>query len=162
MCGRRCSCYRAGCKIFRILEKPCKKSAGALNTIKANKCLIAGCAFLEKIGFYDDVINRLNLKKGNFHIVDIKSDVFDRYEASPAIKNNLYHQLKAGAAILANKESFPLKKTKQNSAVLIYGSGFCGLNTALNLLKDNVTIDILETPEHKISPGMLSKNFNDN
>ncbi len=50
---------------------------------------------------------------------------------------------------------------KPNPKVLIYGSGLSGLNTALRLVRENICVDILQTPDDELSPGYLNDLLND-
>ena len=60
-----------------------------------------------------------------------------------------------------SKEKVKAGGAKPHSGVLVYGSGYSGLSTALALADKQVKVDLIETPGESLSPGLLSSLLDD-
>ncbi len=139
-----------------ILAKACQNQAEKdFSAFEGKKILFAGCPFLEESGFYEEIARKSGCKETQFYAVDTKTSIFDTYAGADSIEENLYRKIASLANILACKEPFEDEAVKPNQRVLVYGSGFSGLSAALKLAGENISVDVVHTPEDSLSPGSL-------
>lgn len=137
-----------------VLNEPLEHNLERLVSLQGKKVIFAG-------GYAENIANKLSVKKSDFLSIDIKGTVFDLYETSESIADNIFHQIKSRVVVLADKEAIPVDTIKPNPKVLVYGSGLSGLSAALRLAHEDIQVDILETPDDEISPGYLTDLLSD-
>jgi len=139
-----------------LLDKACQDPEKKLKKVTGRKVLFGGCPYLEESGFYSLAAESLGLDPGEMLVTDVKSSILDLYDNSETIEENLIGRLESLGRLLA--DSAPLKdrpvKLKRN--VLIFGSGYSGLKTALELSGEKLSVDLVETEEPPLAPGCLA------
>lgn len=145
----------SGCELVTV-KQPCIKASFNPDKFNGKPVIFAGCMLLEKNGFYGKVIEALSLTPGDYIISNIKEEIVDRYGKDAVIKENLQKKIDSLITILSAKEKIKSSGAKPYSNVLVYGSGYSGLNAAIALADRQVNVDIIETPGESISPGLLS------
>jgi Pyruvate/2-oxoacid:ferredoxin oxidoreductase delta subunit len=142
---------------IRFLENACKKAPPALEDIRGKKILFGGCPILEEQRFYEQTARQLDLPAADYAVLDVKASILDRYAAAKGIEQNLGRRLESLAGILCEAQEYTDRFISPNRRVLVYGSGLSGLSTALELAKENLSVDVLATPEPTLSPGCLAE-----
>jgi len=137
-----------------LLNESLEENLKLLTSLQGKKVIFAG-------GYTEEIADKLSMKKSDVLSVNLKNAIFDRYTTPESIVDNVFHQIRSLAIILANKEPIPVDTVKPNPKVLVYGSGLSGLSSALRLAGENIPVDILKTPEDEMAPGYLGDLFSD-
>lgn len=140
-----------------VLQKACQDQEKKLKSIAGQKILFAGCPYLEESGFYERAAENLDLSPGEMLVTDVKSTIFDLYESSETIEDNLVGRLESLGRLLADSVAVKERPVKLKRNVLIYGSGLSGLKAALELSGEKISVDLVETEDHPVAPGCLAE-----
>lgn len=143
-----------------VLQKACQDQEKKLKSIAGQKVLFAGCPYLEESGFYTRAAENLGLSPGEMLVTDVKSSIFDLYESSETIEDNLVGRLESLGRLLADSVAVKEPPVKLKRNVLIFGSGLSGLKAALELSGEKLSVDLVETEDQPVAPGCLAGGLN--
>jgi len=144
-----------------VLHEACRDQEKKLKMIEGKKVLFAGCPYLEESGFYETAGRALGLGRGEMLTVDVKSSIIDLYENRESIEENLVRKLESLGKMLAENVEVKEQPIKLKRSVLVYGSGFSGLQAALELSGEKLSVDLIETQEQTLAPGCLTELLRD-
>lgn len=140
-----------------VLQKACQDQEKKLKSIAGQKVLFAGCPYLEESGFYNRAAKDLDLSPGEMLVTDVKSTIFDLYESSGTIEDNLVGKLESLGRVLADSVALKERPVKLKRNVLIFGSGLSGLKAALELTGEKISVDLVDTEDYPVAPGCLAE-----
>jgi heterodisulfide reductase subunit A len=143
-----------------ILEEPCRVPPAAMTSIRKRKVIFAGCPLLREGGFYEQMARKLVIGVSDYVAVDLRADILDRYEGTTGIREeNARVLLESAGQILAGTQPVVAHGVAAHRRVLVFGSGMSGMSAALGLASEGISVDVLETKGHSVSPGCLGAIF---
>jgi ferredoxin len=142
-----------------VLNKACQDPEKKIKQLAGQKVLFAGCPYLQESGFYARAAEALGLGPGEMLITDVKSSILDLYESPEAIEDNLAARLESLGRLLADSVSARDRPVELKPNVLVFGSGLSGLKAALEIAREKLSVDLVETEDPPLAPGCLAGAF---
>jgi len=144
---------------FLLVNKACDSGVEFLDAYKGRKILFGGCSLLEERGIYSKIKERLGLKNGEFRSFDVKADLYDLYPDKVNLEELLVCKILSMGTLLYHAEPYEEERIKPAEGILVYGDGITALRTARALAEDDISVEVLETGEQFLSPGLFSQHF---
>jgi len=140
-----------------VLHEACRDPEKKIGAVEGKRVLFAGCPYLEETAFYETAGKRLGLDTGDMLTVDVKSSIIDLYDNPESIVENLVGKLESLGKMLAENVEVKERPVKLKRSILIYGSGSSGLQAALQLSGEKLSVDLIETRDQTLAPGCLAE-----